>query len=190
MPDFKTLLTEIGRGLERSDIPFMIIGGQAVLVHGEPRLTQDIDVTLGVDPSRFDDVLAACREIGLQPLPEDPESFALETFVLPVEDRRSGVRVDLIFSSTEYEGQAIARAEPIETGAGTVAFATAEDLIIHKLFAGRPRDIEDAAGVVRRKGGGLDWDYLRVWASTFAEIPGREEMPDQIEWLWGRHAES
>lgn len=44
MPDFKTFLTEIGRGLERSDIPFMIIGGQAVLVHGEPRLTQDIDV--------------------------------------------------------------------------------------------------------------------------------------------------
>ncbi|GAH87084.1 unnamed protein product, partial [marine sediment metagenome] len=27
----------------------MIIGGQAVLLYGEPRLTRDIDVTLGDD---------------------------------------------------------------------------------------------------------------------------------------------
>lgn len=27
----------------------MIIGGQAVMVYGEPRLTKDIDITLGVD---------------------------------------------------------------------------------------------------------------------------------------------
>ena len=30
----------------------MVIGGQAVLVHGQPRLTQDIDITLGVEPAR------------------------------------------------------------------------------------------------------------------------------------------
>ena len=27
----------------------MIIGGQAVLLYGEPRLTRDIDITLGVN---------------------------------------------------------------------------------------------------------------------------------------------
>jgi hypothetical protein len=27
----------------------MVTGGQAVLLYGEPRLTKDIDVTLGVD---------------------------------------------------------------------------------------------------------------------------------------------
>lgn len=64
-----------------------------------------------------------------------------------------------------------------------VPFASAEDLILHKLFAGRPRDIEDAAGVVRRKGPELDWDYLRTWAGEFSVVPGREELPDQLDAL-------
>ena len=60
--------------------------------------------------------------------------------------------MDFIFSTTPYERQAIARAEPVVLAGVPVPFATAEDLLIHKLFAGRPRDLEDAAGVVRRKG--------------------------------------
>jgi hypothetical protein len=34
----------------------MVIGGQAVLLHGESRLTRDIDITLGVDASRLEKV--------------------------------------------------------------------------------------------------------------------------------------
>ncbi len=29
----------------------MVFGGQAVLMYGEPRFTQDIDITLGIDTS-------------------------------------------------------------------------------------------------------------------------------------------
>jgi hypothetical protein len=32
-----------------------------------------------------------------------------------------------------------------------VRFASSEDLVIHKLVAGRPRDIEDVSGVLARK---------------------------------------
>jgi hypothetical protein len=35
----------------------MIIGGQAVLLYGEPRLTKDIDITLGVNVDRLKDLL-------------------------------------------------------------------------------------------------------------------------------------
>ena len=31
----------------------MLIGGQAVLLYGEPRLTRDIDITLGVDVDKI-----------------------------------------------------------------------------------------------------------------------------------------
>jgi hypothetical protein len=44
---FEQLLEAIARGLERLSIPYMLIGGQAVLLYGEPRLTCDIDITLG-----------------------------------------------------------------------------------------------------------------------------------------------
>ena len=59
-------------------------------------------------------------------------------------------------------------------------FATAEDLIIHKLFAGRPRDLEDAVGVVQRSGAGLDWTYVERWVAEFARLPGREDLPRQL----------
>ena len=49
-PDFERLLAGITRELRRRDVPFMHIGGQAVLLHGAPRLTQDIDVTLALGP--------------------------------------------------------------------------------------------------------------------------------------------
>ena len=37
----------------------MVIGGQAVLLNGEPRMTRDIDVNLGVDIDRIDSALEA-----------------------------------------------------------------------------------------------------------------------------------
>lgn len=183
MPDFTSLLARLSRGLNEREIPFMIIGGQAVLLHGEPRLTQDIDITLGVGPTDLPNILAACEELDLEPLPADVQEFVRSTFVLPAADRETGIRVDLIFSTTAYEAEAISRAERVELGQATVPFATAEDLIIHKLFAGRPRDIEDAAGVVRRKGLRLDWDYLSRWVADFALVPGREKLPDLLEEL-------
>ncbi len=48
--DFERLIGGVGGALSHRDIPFMLIGGQAVLLHGGPRLTQDIDITLGVGP--------------------------------------------------------------------------------------------------------------------------------------------
>jgi hypothetical protein len=51
---YKELTSAIARSLDGKGIPYMLIGGQAVLVHGEPRLTRDIDITLGVGPEGLD----------------------------------------------------------------------------------------------------------------------------------------
>ena len=175
-PDFQGLLIRLSCGLRTAGIPFMVIGGQAVLLHGVPRTTEDVDLTLGVDPSHYQEVAAVCAEAGLELLPDDPEAFTRETFVLPVSDTRSLVRVDLIFSSLEYERQAIGRAVHVRLGDEEVPFAAVEDLILHKLFAGRPRDLEDIRGILRLRDSEPDWDYLEHWAGEFATIPGREYL--------------
>lgn len=161
----------------------MLIGGQAVLLHGRPRLTDDIDITLGVDPGALAAMLAACAALDLAPLPSDPEEFVRETFVLPAAHGATRQRVDFIFSSTPYERQAIDRAVSVDVGGAAVPFASAEDLLIHKLFAGRARDVEDAESIVRRQAGTLDWDYVEHWARQFAGLPGREDMPARVEEL-------
>lgn len=177
------LIAALSRELKARSIGFMLIGGQAVLVHGEPRLTEDVDLTLAATPDRAADILAVCGAVGLTPMPSDVPAFVAETFVLPARHALTGFRADFIFSSTTYERSAIARAVLIPIAGESVPFATAEDLIIHKLFAARPRDLEDVAGIVRRRGATIDWAYLRCCAADFASVPGREGMPDMVESL-------
>lgn len=74
----------------------MLIGGQAVLLHRSPRTTEDIDITLGVDPSALPAIEAVCASLRLVPLPEHVESFVNETFVLPARARDGAVRVEYL----------------------------------------------------------------------------------------------
>ena len=41
---FEALLSKIAQSLGGAELPYMIIGGQAVLLYGTPRLTRDIDL--------------------------------------------------------------------------------------------------------------------------------------------------
>lgn len=41
--ELKRLIKRIAKVLDKEKIPYMIIGGQAVLIYGELRLTKDID---------------------------------------------------------------------------------------------------------------------------------------------------
>ncbi len=151
----------------------MVIGGQAVLVHGEPRLTRDIDITLGVDLTHLNKVLAAVASISLAAAVADVESFVRTTNVLPLSDPVSNIRVDLIFSFTPYESEAVRRGVTIVLNEVPVRFASAEDLIIHKLVAGRPRDIEDIRGVLARNPS-LDEQAIIRWLASFREVVNRD----------------
>src|SRR5262245_28392752 len=126
----------------------MIIGGQAVLLYGEPRLTKDIDITLGLDPSRLGEVLPMIQELQMETLVPNPEEFVARTFVLPAQDKSSGIRIDFVFSLSGYEQTAIARGKKVSLRGTEVVYASVEDLLIHKVVAGRPRDLEDAHSIL------------------------------------------
>jgi len=144
----------------------MVIGGQAVLLYGEPRLTKDIDITLGVNIDQLDALLEIVREVSLRPLPNDIPSFVKKTMVLPALDENSGIRIDFIFSFPPYERQAIARARKVFLSGQQIRFAALEDLIIHKIFAGRPRDLEDVRILVL-KNPAVDRGYVEKWLKQF-----------------------
>jgi len=171
------LLRRVTSALTRARIPYMIIGGQAVLFHGHPRLTQDVDVTLGVDVDAAGRVLAVCRNARLTPLVKRPLDFARETHVLPARDGTTGLRVDFVFSNTPYERHAIRRAVRARVGKATVAFASLEDVIIHKLVAGRAVDVEDVRVLLARRGRALNVGYLRRWLKRFSASGALEHDP-------------
>jgi predicted nucleotidyltransferase len=144
----------------------MVIGGQAVLLYGEPRLTRDIDVTLGIGVSELARIKKVLSPMGLKVLIKKDQEFVQRTMVLPTKDKESGIRVDFIFSFSPYERQAIRRARDIKVGTTKVKFASLEDVVIHKVVSGRPRDLEDIKSIFV-KNPKYDSDYISGWLKEF-----------------------
>ena len=168
---FERLLKKIATHLKKASIPYMVTGGQAVLLYGEPRLTRDIDITLGIGAEELSKVKKISRIVGLKILVKNDKNFVAKTMVLPVLDRESGIRIDFTFSYSPYERQAIERAKEIQLGRTSVRFASLEDLVIHKVIAGRPRDLEDVRSVLL-KNPKHDSHYIEKWLAEFDKSLG------------------
>jgi len=163
---YQKLLKRLAHELDRAGIPYMVIGGQAVLVYGEPRLTKDIDITLGLNSDEVNKILVMAERLRLKTLVDDPEKFVQDTMVLPLEDEKSKIRVDFIFSVSPYEREALTRTKDIKMGKEIVRFASLEDLIIHKVISGRARDLEDIHNVLL-KNPQYDSKYIQKWLNEF-----------------------
>ncbi|MCJ7652841.1 MAG: hypothetical protein MUO75_03950 [Actinobacteria bacterium] len=149
----------------------MIIGGQAVLLYGEPRLTRDIDITVGLGVDKVDRVLSVTKHLGLKTMVRNYRAFVNKTMVLPVIEPKTKIRVDFIFSFTEYEKQAIMHSRAVRLDNVSVRFASLEDVIVHKVVAGRARDIEDVRAVVL-KNPKYDTRYIVKWLKVLDRSAG------------------
>ena len=165
---FHSLLEKTAKALDAAEIPYMVIGGQAVLLYGEPRFTRDVDITLGVGPERLPDVLDMVEGLGWRVLTESPQEFVEQTLVLPCLDGETDIPVDLVFSFSPYEQQAVARAKTVTIGRTRVRFASLEDLIIHKMISGRPRDLADVRTLLL-KNPQVDFNCIHEWLEQFQD---------------------
>jgi len=177
------LIKKIAQRLDKDNIPYMLIGGQAVLLYGTPRLTRDIDITLGVDTDKFLSIEKICGRLGLKILPKNPEDFARETKVLPAEEPELRIRVDFIFSFTLYETQAMKGAKKVVMDGYPVKFASCEDIIIHKMLAARAVDAEDVKNILIKNRNSIDLEYIRRWLSEFSNIAGHEGILEKFNGL-------
>lgn len=161
------LLGRIAAALERGGIPYMVIGGYAAILYGEPRLTRDIDITVGLGPDRLAELLRVVHDAGLRP-EQGAEALARTSYVLPCADPATQIPVDFILSVSAYEQEALRRTRAVVVHDVPVRFASVEDVLVHKIVAGRPRDIEDARAILA-KGPPLDRSYLMGWLVEFEQ---------------------
>lgn len=179
----ESLIRKTARHLDQKTIPYMIIGGQAVLVYGRPRLTRDIDITLGVDTDKLAMIEDVCRTLKLRILVDNPQEFTQNTKVLPTEEPTSRMRVDFIFSFTSYEAQAIKNAKQVLIEDYPVQFASCEDVIIHKMVAGRAIDEEDIVSILAKNRDATDFKYIEQWLSEFGQIAEHEGILERFKGL-------
>jgi hypothetical protein len=174
MSEQESALLALAAFLEKEHVPYMVIGGLANAVWGEPRATLDIDVTVWVDEPGIAAVVEALSEV-FHALAGDPVSFVKEARVLPLESEH-GVRLDVVFGFLPFERDAIARALAVPVAETPVRFCTAEDLILMKIVSSRERDLADAEGVTLRRIHDLDLGYLEPRIRELADLLGRAEI--------------
>ncbi|SRR5258706_3811925 len=124
-------------------VEFLLIGGQAVIAHGYPRLTKDMDLWLRPTAENGARVLRALAEFGT-PL----EGFTAERFSDPktlIFLGRDPFRVDLLTSipGVEFE-PAWARRSSVTLDGVEIPLIGREDLIANKRAVGRLQDLADA----------------------------------------------
>lgn len=178
--DLEKTVVMIAATLDRHGIPYMLIGGYAVGIHGAPRFTQDIDLTLGLDVDDFDRVADAIAD-DFTPLPENPRDFATQTNVLPIKTKADAIRVDLIFSFIEFERRSIEAADTINIQEYPVKVASPSHLIVYKLLAGRPRDLEDAENLLLCHHRTLNIEFIRRTLDELAPLANPDAISNWIK---------
>jgi predicted nucleotidyltransferase len=174
MSDLEQTLIELASKLKEGGISYMVIGGIANAVWGEPRVTLDIDVTIWVPVSEASKIVSLLEAL-CRPLVPDPADFVQRTSVLPMQ-AKGDVRIDLIFGSLPFEKEAIERAVEVEVGETSVRFATPEDLIITKIVSERQRDADDVRAILSRQRSRLDFTYLDPRISKLSGVLERPEI--------------
>lgn len=181
MRELVQTLRDVTGVFESLELPYAVIGGIAVRAYGIPRPTYDVDFTVAIARERLGEVYSAIEREGYS-VPESYQSgwvdsvagMPLVKFRFYIKDH--GVDADIFLAETHFLKELLTRRRLAETPDGNYWLATAEDLILLKLLASRPRDLVDVQDVLFTQGQ-LDEDYMRQWA---AELGVEDRLRDAL----------
>ena len=157
-----------------------MFGAQAVIAYGVPRLSADVDITLRLTPDTPERFALEMREAGFQIRVEDPE-FVRRTRVMPFVHVSTGMPLDVALAGSGLEDEFLARARPLDIDGTKVPTIDPGDLIIAKVLAGRPKDIEDARGVWRIRNHELDATRIESVLRLLEEALGQSDLVPAFE---------
>jgi len=173
-------LAEIASALRAAGVPWMVIGGIASIARGVRRMTTDIDVVVRGDETTPAAMLRALTIKRIVPRIADAEAFARERLVLLLRHEPTGVDLDLSFGWTTFEHEALEARTDATYGSVVAPMARAEDLVIFKAMAARPKDIEDAAALMLMYKE-IDVDRVRRHLAELAALADEPTLTNGLE---------
>jgi hypothetical protein len=177
------LLGDLARALARLGLRWYLFGAQAAIFHGVVRLTADVDVTVALGERTVTDLVRSLTESGFEARIEDVAGFAEESRVVPVFHRATRIPVDLVLAGPGLEERFLSRAEERLVDELRIPVAAAEDLVAMKLLAGRAKDLEDAAAIVRMRGARLRPEIVRETLRAVEQALDRSDLLPAFERL-------
>jgi len=160
------------KALNDGGVRYIVVGGLAVVLHGHPRLTVDVDLVVDLDEEQARRAIDTLVALGLHPrVPVNPREFADRSIrerwirdrgmqVFSMIDPSNPMRVVDLFVEHPVPFEDLwSRSEEFELRGTTVRVASIPDLIHLKRLAGRSQDradIEQLEAILKAKRKGKD----------------------------------
>ncbi len=146
--------------------PAAVIGGLAIVARVRERTTRDADVVLTLESSRAQEFLELAVSCGYaydeQETREFLEGGLIRLWAPP--SRAEGAGLDILLADEPYLVTVVERATWVALGGVSLPVASIEDLVLLKLAADRPIDIDDVLAIKDAFETSLDRDYLETKA--------------------------
>jgi hypothetical protein len=139
---------------KRQGLRWYVFGAQAVNLHGYPRATADLDVTVQLDGDAATFVRALSKA-GFEPRFADA-AFIAAARVIPVEHRASRLPIDIVLAGPGLEQQFLDEVVYVSLDGHEIPILSIENLIVTKLIAGRSKDLDDVRELVARSAATID----------------------------------
>jgi hypothetical protein len=165
-----------------------LFGAQAVIIHGVPRLSADLDVTLDLRPDAPDRFARDMETAGFLLRVNDP-AFVQRTRVMPFVHQATGMPLDVVLAASGLEDDFLTRAIPVELGGTRVPVIHVEDLIVAKILAGRPKDIEDVNALWQLHGPTADAVRIRRILGMLEEALSQSDLVPAFDAVLGRRGD-
>ncbi len=138
--DFKDFI----RFLNDNDVCYLLVGGWAIGIYGNPRATKDIDFLVGIDDENLTKLDKALKGFGAPPV--DLERFRERGNVIRMGS--SPVQIDIINEATGIDiADCYSRRKIIKIDNVEINLISKEDLIKNKRASGRNRDLADIESI-------------------------------------------
>ena len=140
--------TELCELFNARGVEYLLVGGQAVIAHGYPRLTRDMDLWVRPTAANGACVLQALGEFGVVPSGIEPQQFEDPRTLLMI--GREPFRVDILthLPGVRFEDAWPARIHVTIDGVAVPVIGKAQ-LITNKRAVGRLQDLADAEELER-----------------------------------------
>ena len=151
-----------------------------MVLWGRPRLTADVDITVQLVPEDTAGFCADMERAGFRLRVRDRDAFPARTRPLPFVHPTTRLPLDVVLAGPGLEEQFLDRAVPVDIEGVSVPVISPEDLVVVKIFAGRPKDLEDARSVLVERGGTLDRERIRSTLAMGDLLPLFESLSCSI----------
>jgi len=151
IPPMEQNLKELLFALNKHHVKYVIIGGYAVFVHAQPRMTKDLDVFIESSPENALALYKALAEFGALLAEFTVEDFHTPTvcarfgnppYCFDILQQIAGIDFATVYRNSE---------ELLIDGDLPARYISAADLIINKLASGRLQDLADVEAIRHRQ---------------------------------------